>query len=126
VIPDPAGTLERLRAYFADRSDASMEPGDTHFHGNEEMALLGDVEAVTAEIRRLSDGMPRWIPVSERLPEMTTRWEDPRYVLAVDAKGRMSVGYYVEHSSGKPWWTFAKAISDPTHWQPLPAAPEAA
>lgn len=47
------------------------------------------------------------------------------YVLAVDVKGRMSVGYATEHSGYQQGyrWTFAKPIGEPTHWMPLPDPP---
>lgn len=47
------------------------------------------------------------------------------YVLAVDVKGRMSVGYASEHSGERNGyrWTFAKPIGEPTHWMPLPEPP---
>ena len=40
--------LERLREYFEDRQDASMEPGEDRFHGNKEMSLLQDVETIAS------------------------------------------------------------------------------
>ncbi len=46
----------------------------------------------------------------------------PPYVLAVDVKGRMSVGYARENSGGHTW-IFAKPIGEPTHWQHLPEPP---
>jgi hypothetical protein len=46
----------------------------------------------------------------------------PPYVLAVDAKGRMSVGYARENSEGF-MWVFAKPIGQPVYWMPLPAPP---
>jgi hypothetical protein len=50
-------------------------------------------------------------------------WQpQPPYVLAVDAKDRMSVGYARENSEGYTW-VFAKPIGEPTHWTPLPIPP---
>lgn len=45
------------------------------------------------------------------------------YVLAVDAKGRMSVGYPYKYSTGELGWVFAKPIGAVTHWMPLPEPP---
>lgn len=51
-------------------------------------------------------------------------YSDKPYVLAVDAKGRMSVGYAMLYSSGHLQWTFAKPIGEPTHWMHLPPPPK--
>lgn len=45
------------------------------------------------------------------------------YVLAIDSKDRMSVGWAYRYSTGKLGWTFAKPIGQPTHWMPLPTPP---
>lgn len=45
------------------------------------------------------------------------------YVLAVDVKGRMSVGYAIAYDAGGYHWAFAKPIGEPTHWMPLPDPP---
>jgi hypothetical protein len=37
--------LEECREYFDDRADASIEPGDSYFHGNAEMTLLVTIDA---------------------------------------------------------------------------------
>lgn len=52
--------------------------------------------------------------------------KDKPYVLAVDVKGRMSVGYTHQASTGETCWTFAKPIGRPTHWMPLPEPPSEA
>ncbi len=57
------------------------------------------------------------------LTELTVAIRGKPYVLAVDAKGRMSVGYPYRHSTGEVGWVFAKPIGEPTHWMPLPEAP---
>lgn len=68
--------------------------------------------------------LSQWISVKDRLPPLRVHGsrQPAPYVLACDAKGRMSVGYAAEHSSGHIW-TFAKPIGEPTHWQPLPDRP---
>jgi hypothetical protein len=73
---------------------------------------------------------PAWQPVE--IPPPIQRfvsgqgWQPakPTYVLAVDAKGRMSVGH-ARHNSEGYTWTFAKPIGVPTHWMLLPTPPEA-
>jgi Lar family restriction alleviation protein len=86
-------------------------------------------EAVTAWNRR-ADG---WIAVSERLPELTMK-QHYVYVLAAFKESQVremcySANIYAKTERGRePRWqeTSGKlAYSQPTHWQPLPAAPKA-
>jgi hypothetical protein len=69
-----------------------------------------------------SESVHRWNPVSD-MPPVSARNGDKPYVLAVDTKGRMSVGYCWIASRGEVCWTFAKPIGEVTHWMPLPEAP---
>jgi hypothetical protein len=67
-----------------------------------------------------------WISVSKQMPEAVTTYlgfQEKPYVLAVDAKNRMSIGYVVRYQDGRHRWTFAKPIGEVTHWQPLPKGP---
>ena len=66
-----------------------------------------------------------WVPVSVTPPLCETgRFQnDKPYVLAIDTKNRMSVGYCWKASKGEICWTFAKAIGEVTHWMPLPPPP---
>ncbi len=60
---------------------------------------------------------PRWIPVSERLPE------DSQRVLVCCADGRQ----YVAATDGGFWSDgreYSDHIHDITHWMPLPEAPK--
>lgn len=71
-----------------------------------------------------------WQPIETGKPPPIQRfisgqgWQPskPPYVLLVDAKDRMSVGYARATSYGYTW-VFAKPIGQPTHWMPLPDAP---
>lgn len=60
----------------------------------------------------------RWIPVSERMPEKA---DEVLCAKEFDGPGdwRQKVGYYL---AGK--WTVYGASWTPTHWMPLPAAPQ--
>jgi hypothetical protein len=69
--------------------------------------------------------MNEWISIDDRLPDFLEPWDKrdkPKpYVLAVDAKGRMSVAY--RYSNHPQAWTMAKPIGTVTHWMPLPEPP---
>jgi hypothetical protein len=76
-------------------------------------------------IKRLRDLMPEWRSVGASEPPIRSQENPKPYVLAVDAKRRMSVGYvFDKYSEGGLWWVFAKPIGTPTHWMPLPDPPE--
>ena len=66
----------------------------------------------------------RWIPVSERMPERDAEIQ----VYCADTKEQM-VGY-MERNETEGWFRFASlpngggVYCKPTHWMPLPAAPQ--
>lgn len=67
-----------------------------------------------------------WTALTAQEPEARDLTEDVRnkhYLLAVDAKGRMSVGYCYRYQTGELGWVFAKPIGAVTHWMQLPDAP---
>ena len=59
-----------------------------------------------------------WVSVDDRLPEKRAPMFK-HYILAVDLRGRMSVGYVWENGT----WTFAKPIGEPRYWMELPDRP---
>ena len=75
----------------------------------------------------------KWIPVSERMPEMG---EKQRYVLAADFKNNYwpnipntQVGVYGDwFDDGNPTWDDGDGedlhLKEVTHWMPLPSAPQ--
>lgn len=75
----------------------------------------------------------KWIPVSERMPEMG---EKQRYVLAADFKNNywpnipnIQVGVYGDwFDDGNPTWDDGDGedlhLKEVTHWMPLPAGPQ--
>ena len=81
------------------------------------------IEELQAEIERLQ---PRWIPVSERLPE-----EEGGYIAYYsypDGKGHKFVGpcHYSIIGFDEKWsWTNAYGFKlDVSHWMPLPEPPK--
>lgn len=92
---------------------------------------ISEYEAMRATVN--SDEWPqRWIPVSERMPEMGER---QCYVLAADFKNHYwpnipntQVGVYGDwFSDGNPTWDDGDGedlhLKEVTHWMPLPAPP---
>lgn len=84
------------------------------------------IEAQAKEIEKLRAQLPRWIPITERLPEYGVR------VLAADMyEGNDETGIwtreeYPDDADGcwideRGWW---HAIDEVTHWMPLPEPPE--
>ena len=68
-----------------------------------------------------------WIPVSERLPEVSAKFKESDYMLAQPKDGEPFVGWYSGNLNS--WFVehyLAPSIAVPgvTHWMPLPAAPQ--
>lgn len=106
---DPLGGLEKDLFAAADR----LENQNAH------------IAALQQEIEKLRGQVPRWIPVTERLPA-TESWGASRVVLGI-----------VQHESGYPppnpcfcvylgnqQWTIRGRMATITHWMPLPEPPE--
>lgn len=83
------------------------------------------IAALQQEIEKLRAQMPRWIPVTERLPELQN-WGASKVVLGI-----------VQNESGYPppnpcfcvylgnqQWTIRGRMATITHWMPLPEPPE--
>ena len=65
------------------------------------------------ERERLKEQIPRWIPVTERLPE------DGEDVILTDGKN-VSFGYSHNLFSGTEWYIPHGGVGKATHWMPLP------
>ncbi|HHS9562791.1 TPA: DUF551 domain-containing protein [Klebsiella michiganensis] len=78
---------------------------------------ISEYEAMCATVNS-GEWSQRWIPVSERMPEGS---EEVLCAKEFDGPGdwRKKVGYRL---AGK--WTVYGASWTPTHWMPLPAAPQ--
>lgn len=80
-------------------------------------------EAATRAREMFLKGVQRlWRPI-ESAP-LPSKDEYKPYVLAVDAKKRMAVGYFIKYAAGELGFTSAKAIAAPVKWMPLPTAPQ--
>jgi hypothetical protein len=72
-----------------------------------------------AEIEELQEQVPRWIPVSERLPEM-----DARVMVGNAADGWVTVGSRQLTGEYHHWdGDDSEELHQPTHWMPLPEPP---
>lgn len=67
---------------------------------------------------------PRWIPVSDRLPEKQ------KDVLIYFADGNAAVGFWHDQDENVTFWCaytdggyYTDCDSEPTHWMPLPELP---
>jgi len=75
---------------------------------------------LTARIAEL-EAAQRWIPVSERLPEVN---EDVFTVVYDTNDGSTSVSALKHHGDGV-WFIWDKGYYVVTHWMPMPKLPEA-
>ncbi len=77
------------------------------------------IEKARRELRAYIEGLePRWIPVSERLPEGYTR------VLACSESGYMEVDYRFAEPIVDVGIAEFYSLDNVTHWLPLPPNPE--
>lgn len=77
--------------------------------------LLNDLQEALDTVDELQSQLPRWIPVTERLPEQ-------KGCYLVFSHGVIGTAYY-----GSKWWTEDPRIYEPqiTHWMPmLPEPPK--
>ncbi|EPR7652885.1 Eaa1 [Klebsiella pneumoniae] len=129
VIPD--GSASMLRRWLA--FGRGMQNAGSQLPHN----LIAETEAMLAAAPQLpgseTAAVPgKWIPVSERMPEMG---EHQCYVLAADFKNNYwpnipntQVGVYGDwFGDGNPAWDDGDGedlhLKEVTHWMPLPAAP---
>ena len=83
-----------------------------------------------AEIAALKLQIPRWIPVSERLPAFTGRgiWSEPVLTVVDWSKfggiKEQRVQRYVKAGDKEEWEEYGSDATV-THWQPRPEFPEA-
>lgn len=100
--------IKRLREAPSDWPDAEL-----HYEAADAIADL--ITALTASNEVIAKSKPKWIPVTERLPE------DRKMVLAT-VDGVVRIAFY-----GNYMWEEVETYSIfyPTHWMPLPQPPKA-
>lgn len=80
-------------------------------------ALNGTITNILEQIKDLAN--PRWIPVTERLPE-----KDGAFITAY-SKGGVSQNWYMTfHHGGGKWYQNSEDTGEVTHWMPLPEPPK--
>ena len=73
------------------------------------------ITALTAINKVIAKNKPKWIPVTERLP-------DNQFNVLCDDEGGVVVGYYTDEEIG--WHDMHSYKIYPTHWMSLPEPPE--
>lgn len=81
------------------------------------------IAALQQEIEKLRGQLPRWIPVTERLPEVWRNDETAELVnyMIYSPDFGVDIGNY--HAKAKKWLCMALPCTV-THWMPLPSGPE--
>ena len=89
------------------------------------------IEQQEAKIKELEANVPRWIPCSERVPELPNGRRCNRAVIVCVRGHVMPLIYERSIVRGKTverWkWTWDRIYDDPesiTHWMPLPEPPD--
>ena len=78
------------------------------------------VDKFAEEAARLYAKLPRWIPVTERLPEQGKRY----LVIRFDEVTKTQFIYILWHDAHDLWWNrLYKGQYNVTHWMPLPELP---
>jgi hypothetical protein len=75
-----------------------------------------DAEIIIAEVAK-----PRWIPVTERLPEAESG-DISKPVLVTDGDC-MAIAEWFNFEMCEPYWSYT-GMGDITHWMPLPEPPK--
>ena len=77
--------------------------------------VMDVIESNIANMPTVTPQEPRWIPVSERLPESD---EEYHTFLVTDNKGKVTLSeFYLSISDRKPYWS---GMIDVVAWMPLP------
>ena len=81
------------------------------------------IAALQKSIEKLRGQLPRWIPVTERLPEVWRNDETAELVnyMIYSPDFGVDIGNY--HAKAKKWLCMALPCTV-THWMPLPSGPE--
>ena len=95
-------------------------PDGIKYLSAEKQVLMRRVRELESENARLKEAM-RWIPVSERLPEVY-RDEDGDFIPFLVCEGDGGHPFRSMYN-GVNWWA-GIFVPDITHWMPMPTLPE--
>lgn len=97
--------------------EQAIELADRFVHFDDDELQQEAVDTIAAALRAAAEsGKPRWISVSERMPEV----DKPVLLGAAEWVG---VGV-LKNASGPLWYsTTGSRLYEITHWQPLPDPP---
>jgi Protein of unknown function (DUF551) len=83
-------------------------------------SIIRVLVAENQRLRLIVEQRQQWIPVSERLPAL-----DERVMMGHDSDGWVAIGHRQLTGAYLHWDDDdADEMCDPTHWMPLPDAPE--
>lgn len=86
---------------------------------------IGELEAELAKLREEN----RWIPVEERMPELTEDekrrilvddYAAPEYIVMIEGAKKSTALYF----DGEYWYDLGGTVYDVTRWKPMPKGPE--
>lgn len=129
-LRDENAKIVEDRARFPDRPDSVGRAIECHY-GNLHEKIRGLEEARKRSSAEASALRRAWIPVEERLPEISEASPKERVLAAIDG-GRVheltySINIHARTARGRsPRWMWQGVICfwKVTHWMPLPKAPE--
>ena len=84
-----------------------------------EHEIADHLQKAADAIEELEKAVPRWIPVTERLPEAQSGNVSER-VLVTDGEDVAIVEWFNFEECG-PFWGYTGFGKDVTHWMPLPS-----
>lgn len=129
--------VSALREHAADRIEAQVKAKmerdiigatRTAFERSADRIVAAEEYALILkkEIEKLRAQLPRWIPVTERLPEYGVRVLATDMYEGDDYTGIRTREEYPDDADGCWYDEMGRwyAIDDVTHWMPLPKAPE--
>ena len=109
------------------REESEIERWLQPHSANETPKLLDDAADAIEELEK---SIPRWIPVTERYPEIDRENSCSEYVVVRLENGTYCIANYVQDTKGKEFFECDRLLpcgamyGKVTHWMPLPEPPK--